>query len=951
MTSKSKLSNLFKGKSVHDLPTYTTPITKHEWTKNDDKLMEAVENQNVKKVSSLLTKKNLSPTKRGPLGRSVFHVACASGNRQILDLILPRSLDVNVTTIQGNTALQWAASKGHIYTVERLLQSAANVNQRDSNEMTALHHACAGPHLSCVKVLLQGDADPHAKEMSGKTPLVYAAHRGDLEICRCLLEKGADINSQDRDHVTALMLAAKEGHTDVCGFLLSQGALLDIKDGGGNTAIRYSANSSIQEVLTAHNSKQNSQIQEGNDTQDHRKEEPSLENEIQSEIPKASDSTLKPSPPPRSKNNDLEKAYHKLKDEHEQLNEDYSVLARENLKLRDKFQSSQQKLTELRERTSVEGEESIKKAAAEDEMKSLKEELSIEKEKFSQRESQQDTKDESGNRFVNAQVKLWPDDNDDGLKTQHKGNDDQKEVIHKLQEQILSLETENVQLKNDLTNAQKRSYSPATEDYTDGVEMRKSQSASKTAELQVEINKLKKTLEQQTVAASSASESAQQQEEELRQRNSAMEGQMGELRTEVASLQKALQQAKAEGATTEAQRLDALLEKSKNIEDVNFDEEGFVEGRDMTKEEFLQGQNQQLRTQCNLLSEELEKLRTTFDAILKAGDNLQADYDQQATEKEALQYEMEHSLKEKAELASENEFLLQDNNELHENLTQLVHELERMQDKFKATQVENEELKHSVEMVGNAEDVVRLLEERNILQQRCSELEASAGRMQEDNGILVEEVQNLTEAVQHLTSEREQMAANLQEMRLTYHQHEALRQEFTQLEQDFAGLLNEKQSLEQQLASRTDGEASSTESAASLHQDFKELEKEKQELETIIKSLSRVNVELENKVRSLQDQPVQSSLLPNGEQEKLRKGQAIERNNNDDYEVLQKEIFCLKKQVVKLDTENKEWEKRYEETVNTYRTHLLSAVQGHMDPDVKDALYQIIELRSMEQFC
>ena len=50
----------------------------------------------------------------------------------------------------------------------------------------------------------------------------------------------------------------------------------------------------------------------------------------------------------------------------------------------------------------------------------------------------------------------------------------------------------------------------------------------------------------------------------------------------------------------------------------------------MTKEEFLQGQNQQLRTQCNLLSEELEKLRTTFDAILKAGDNLQADYDQQA---------------------------------------------------------------------------------------------------------------------------------------------------------------------------------------------------------------------------------------------------------------------------------------------------------------------------------
>ena len=37
--------------------------------------------------------------------------------------------------------------------------------------------------------------------------------------------------------------------------------------------------------------------------------------------------------------------------------------------------------------------------------------------------------------------------------------------------------------------------------------------------------------------------------------------------------------------------------------------------------------------------------------------------------------------------------------------------------------------------------------------------------------------------------------------------------------------------------------------------------------------------------------------------------------------------------------------------INAYRTHLLSAVQGHMDPDVKEALHSIIEMRSMEQFC
>ncbi|GFO25891.1 uveal autoantigen with coiled-coil domains and ankyrin repeats [Plakobranchus ocellatus] len=100
-------------------------------------------------------------------------------------------------------------------------------------------------------------------------------------------------------------------------------------------------------------------------------------------------------------------------------------------------------------------------------------------------------------------------------------------------------------------------------------------------------------------------------------------------------------------------------------------------------------------------------------------------------------------------------------------------------------------------------------------------------------------------------------------------------------------------------------------------------------------------------VKNLQDRLAQPNSLPNGEQGKLR----TEGNNNEEGLASTQEIIGLKKQVAKLSSENEEWEKRYVETVNTYRTHLLSAVQGHMDPDVKDALYQIIELRSMEQFC
>ena len=65
----------------------------------------------------------------------------------------------------------------------------------------------------------------------------------------------------------------------------------------------------------------------------------------------------------------------------------------------------------------------------------------------------------------------------------------------------------------------------------------------------------------------------------------------------------------------------------------------------------VQAQNEQLKMQCSLLTEELSKLRMTFDAILKAGDNLQADYDQLQAEKDKLHDQLEGLAREKEEVS------------------------------------------------------------------------------------------------------------------------------------------------------------------------------------------------------------------------------------------------------------------------------------------------------------
>ncbi|XP_005111831.1 ankyrin repeat domain-containing protein 24 isoform X3 [Aplysia californica] len=962
--SKLKVRNLFRSK----FPRTKSTSELAEWTKSDEKLMKAVENGDVKKVTSLLAKKSLVPTKLGPLGRSVFHIACALGNDRIVDLLLKSTEDVNDLTIQGNSPLQLSAAKGHSAVVDRLLKASADVDLRDSNDMTALHHACAGQHLEVVNVLLQGHASPHLTEKGGKTPLFYSAHRGRDEICKLLLDKGAEINCQDILSVTPLMIAAKEGHRRVCEFLLRRGANADLKDREGHSALNYAiaaGHGELHEVFDrppvrvfvddppSPASVQNhpeSHLQSDfglrisvephaayDDGVDHQINETpvedyvtddesvshidaqsvhSVDDRLLSREHTSSASALLQTGAAADK---TERALRELKEEHDQLNDDYSTLSVENLRLRDRVQSLLGRLNDKDQQ----GTETDQKDPIH-EINNLKLLLEEEKEKVRALQEQDQTKvkqiaaddqnpnldkmdkEDSGNTSLGTEedVTLVKLTGGSGL------NDG--ETIGMLRSQLLALKNENEQLK--------------------------------TA---VRKDELEKHLLSSAV-----------DQEELLQQNASMTSEVKGLKQQVALLEEALEAAKTEGPT-EAQRLDALLEQSRNFfEEVSFDDDGFVNGRDMTKEEFLQSQNQQLKAHCSLLTDELEKLRATFDAILKAGDNLQADYDQQAAEKDQLQDELDLAVKEKTEVIKANEFLLTDNNALHDDLNKLVHELEKMQEKFTAAQAENEELKRSVGVASKVGEVARLLEERDKLQQKCEDYDSTVIRLQHDHGILLEEVQSLSESVTQLTAERDQLTADLEVMESVCQQNEALQQDYGQLELDFGELLKEKESLEQLVAGQEGGVTAAeklqsvqsvapSDETASLQVAYEQVAAEKDEVEASLEQLRLDNASLQDQVKKLESNQV-DLLAANGNN---NVGEEKESDSSEELSKSREELITLKKQVARLTKDVSEWEKRHSDTVTTYRTHLLSAVQGHMDPDVKDALYHIIELRSMEQFC
>ncbi|XP_023572784.1 ankyrin repeat domain-containing protein 24 isoform X2 [Octodon degus] len=212
-----------------------------DWGKSDERLLQAVENNDSARVAALISRKGLVPTKLDPEGKSAFHLAAMRGAASCLEVMLAQGANVLSTDGAGYSALHLAAKYGHPQCLKQLLQASCMVDTEDSSGWTALHHAAAGGCLSCSELLCSFKAHLNPRDRSGSTPLILAAQMCHAELCRLLLQQGAPANDQDLQGRTALMLACEGASPETVEVLLQGGAQPGITDALGQDAAHYGA--------------------------------------------------------------------------------------------------------------------------------------------------------------------------------------------------------------------------------------------------------------------------------------------------------------------------------------------------------------------------------------------------------------------------------------------------------------------------------------------------------------------------------------------------------------------------------------------------------------------------------------------------------------------------------------------------------------------------------------
>jgi len=215
-------------------------------TSLDEELVEAVSQNDLKAIRSLMVEGADIRYKDPKSGFSVLHVAAERGAAlEIVQYLvnmqgaLAGDDGMPLQDKKGQTALHRACARGHAPLTALLLSNGANPHTTDRQRQTPLHLAAKAGHLDCVRRLLSAGASPNVSDKNGNYPLHLAMEQGlSVDMVRELATSTPEEHMDHRGEYerSPLWLACFYGRVGALECLLEYGADPKLKGRGAGFA-------------------------------------------------------------------------------------------------------------------------------------------------------------------------------------------------------------------------------------------------------------------------------------------------------------------------------------------------------------------------------------------------------------------------------------------------------------------------------------------------------------------------------------------------------------------------------------------------------------------------------------------------------------------------------------------------------------------------------------------
>jgi len=175
-------------------------------------LMYACEYNHINIVNYLLSFNNIDlEAKDLLLEETAFIIACRNFNFDILNILILKGCNTNITFKNGKTALMYACYISNYDLFNYLLSKNVDINLKDDKKRDALMFAVIYADLRFVKKLLDNNSKINQRSIDGQTPLMLACQYGKYYIVKYLIKNGASIIDEDFNNKNMLMYAAQSG--------------------------------------------------------------------------------------------------------------------------------------------------------------------------------------------------------------------------------------------------------------------------------------------------------------------------------------------------------------------------------------------------------------------------------------------------------------------------------------------------------------------------------------------------------------------------------------------------------------------------------------------------------------------------------------------------------------------------------------------------------------------
>ncbi|KAL3884702.1 hypothetical protein ACJMK2_024814 [Sinanodonta woodiana] len=170
--------------------------------------------------------------------------------KEIVEYLLHKGADQEVTDSSGGTSLYMALSSQNVDVLDTLIKHGANVNHQTNIKMSPAYHICCQSDWSeeddintilfpSLILLLRGGYDINMKGADDSTVLHFAAAKLNHIVCEFLVKYGAVIDARDYLQRSPLHMAARNPNCRVTETLIKLGSDIEAKDIHGDGPLTH----------------------------------------------------------------------------------------------------------------------------------------------------------------------------------------------------------------------------------------------------------------------------------------------------------------------------------------------------------------------------------------------------------------------------------------------------------------------------------------------------------------------------------------------------------------------------------------------------------------------------------------------------------------------------------------------------------------------------------------